>query len=120
MSLLFYCLCNCLVVVIAAIAAASTFIATLNEAHIVQDKQLCQTAHLISRIQARPITLAGRQRISGIRLDERIVVRLPHDVGAEGPSRTGRTAAVFAPAARRHLDGLGRRGILAHFRHDRR
>lgn len=75
------------VVVIAAIAAASTFVATLNEAHIVQDKQLRQTAHLISRVQARPITLAGRQRISGIRLDERIVVRLLHDAGAEG--RTG-------------------------------
>ena len=72
------------VVAVAAIAAASTFVAALNDAHIAQDKQLRQTAHLIMRVQARPITLAGRQRISGIRLDERVVVRLLHDPGAEG------------------------------------
>jgi len=74
------------VVAVAAIAAASTFVAALNEAHIAQDKQLRQTAHLIMRVQARPITLAGRQRIGGIRLDERIVVRLLHDSGADGQS----------------------------------
>lgn len=73
------------VIAVAAIAAASTFIAALNEAHIAQDKQLRQTAHLIMRVQARPITLAGRQRIGGIRLDERIVVRLLHDPGVEYP-----------------------------------
>lgn len=74
------------VVAIAAIAAASVFIAALKEAHIAQDKQLRQTAHIISRIQTRPITLAGRQRISGIRLEERIIVRLLHDPAVEGAS----------------------------------
>lgn len=74
------------VVAIAAIAAASAFIAALKEAHIAQDKQLRQTAHIISRIQTRPITLAGRQRISGIRLEERIIVRLLHDPGVESAS----------------------------------
>jgi len=73
------------VVAIAAIAAGFTFIATLKEAHLAQDKQLRQTAHLISRVQARPITLAVRQRISGIRLEERIVVRFLREPGAEGP-----------------------------------
>lgn len=67
------------VVAIAAIAAASAFLTALKEAHIAQDKQLSQTAHIVIRIQARPITLAVRQRISGIRLEERIVVRLLHD-----------------------------------------
>lgn len=74
------------VVAVAAIAAASAFITALKEAHIAQDKQLRQTAHIVIRIQARPITLAGRQRISGIRLEERIVVRLLHDPDVAGPS----------------------------------
>jgi len=74
------------VVAVAAIAAASAFITALKEAHIAQDKQLRQTAHIVIRIQARPITLAGRQRISGIRLEERIVVRLLHDPDVAGAS----------------------------------
>jgi two-component system OmpR family sensor kinase len=71
------------VVAIAAIAAVFTFVASWKDAHLAQDKQLRQTAHLIGRIQARPVTLAARQRINGIGREERIVVRFLGESGAE-------------------------------------
>jgi two-component system OmpR family sensor kinase len=63
------------IVVIAGCAAGFTFLSTLNDVHVAQDKQLRQTAHLISRLQTGPVTLATRQRIRGVSLEERIVVR---------------------------------------------
>lgn len=63
------------VVLMAGSAAVFTLVASWNDAHIAQDKQLRQIAHLIGRLQTGPVTLAARQKISGITLDERIVVR---------------------------------------------
>lgn len=71
------------VIAIAAVAAVFTFVASWKDAHLAQDKQLRQTAHLIGRIQARPVTLAARQRINGIGREERIVVRFLGESGAE-------------------------------------
>lgn len=73
------------VIVIAGSAAAFTFVASLHDAHIAQDKQLRQTADLIGRFQTGPVTLAARRRINGIRLEERIVVRFLRDSGAADP-----------------------------------
>ena len=72
------------VVAVAAIAAGFTFAASWRDAHLAQDKQLRQTAHLIGRVQTRPLTLAARQRINGIGREERIVVRFLGEAGAEG------------------------------------
>lgn len=77
------------VVAVAAIAAAFTFTASWTEAHLAQDKQLRQTAYLIGRIQARPVTLAARQRINGIGREERIVVRFLDGSGADGQGQEG-------------------------------
>lgn len=84
------------VVVIAGSAAAFTFVASLNDAHVAQDKQLRQTAHLIARLQTGPVTLAARQRINGIRLEERLVVRFLHDTNAG--AATDETGAPVFPA----------------------
>lgn len=72
------------VVAVAAITAGLSFLASWRDAHLAQDKQLRQTAHLIGRVQSRPITLAARQRIKGIGREERIVVRFLGDSGAAG------------------------------------
>ncbi len=74
------------VLVIAGSAAVFTFFASLNDAHIAQDKQLRQTAYLVSRFENGPVTLAARKRVDGIRLEERIVVRFLRDPGAEPPA----------------------------------
>jgi len=63
------------VIAIAGSAAAFTFFASWDDAHTAQDKQLRQTAHLIGRLQTGPVTFASRQKIKGISLEERLVVR---------------------------------------------
>ncbi|MFC5479362.1 ATP-binding protein [Massilia suwonensis] len=95
------------VVAVAAIAAAFTFAASWKDAHLAQDKQLRQTAYLIGRIQARPVTLAARQRIAGIGREERIVVRFLEEAGDAGPA-----ARDEQPRISRHLpDGIQTIGI---------
>ena len=71
------------VIVVAGSAAAFTFRASWNDAHLAQDKQLRQTAHLIGRLQTGPVTLAARKKISGIARDERIIVRFLPAPGIE-------------------------------------
>jgi len=63
------------IVILAFGVAAYTFFATKDDAHLMQDKQLRQTAELIGRIESGPITLAERRHIQGVHLDERLVVR---------------------------------------------
>jgi two-component system OmpR family sensor kinase len=67
------------IVVLAIGVAAYTFFATKGDAHLMQDKQLRQTAELIGRIESGPITLAERRHIQGVHLDERLVVRFLRD-----------------------------------------
>lgn len=67
------------IVAIAGGAGVFTFIGAMNEAHEQQDKQLRQIAHLISRFQTGPVTLAAWKRITGVRLEERLVVRFLQD-----------------------------------------
>lgn len=71
------------IIVLAVGVAAYTFVSTKGDAHLMQDKQLRQTAELIGRIESGPITLAERRHIQGIHLDERLVVRFLRD-GAQG------------------------------------
>lgn len=87
------------VVAVAGSAAAFTFVASLNDANIAQDKQLRQTAGIISRLQAEPGALAARPKLRGISLEERIVVRF---LGAED-AQAGHQAPYFSP---RMPDGL--------------
>ncbi|KQQ36278.1 hypothetical protein ASF61_08860 [Duganella sp. Leaf126] len=89
------------VVLMAGTAALFTLIASWNDAHIAQDKQLRQIAHLIGRLQTGPVTLAARQKISGITLDERIVVRFLNPTPGEPEAYDG--LPVFATPL---LDGL--------------
>lgn len=77
------------VVLMAGSAAMFTLIASWNDAHIAQDKQLRQIAHLIGRLQTGPVTLAARQKISGITLDERIVVRFLNPTPGEPEAADG-------------------------------
>lgn len=81
------------VVAVAGSAAAFTFVASLNDANIAQDKQLRQTAGIISRLQAEPGALAARPKMRGISLEERIVVRF---LGAE-EAQAERQAPYFSP-----------------------
>lgn len=67
------------IVLLALGVAAYTFVSAKGEAHLMQDKQLRQTAELIGRIESGPITLAERRHIQGVHLDERLVVRLLRD-----------------------------------------
>lgn len=89
---------SCAVVLIAGSAAAFTFVWSWHDAHQAQDKQLRQTAYLISRMQTGPVTLAGRQKIRGIRLEERLVARFLDADGADGAGPDGASAPFF-PAA---------------------
>ena len=89
------------VVLMAGSAAVFTLIASWNDAHIAQDKQLRQIAHLIGRLQTGPVTLAARQKISGITLDERIVVRFLNPTPGE-PEATDGLPVFSAPL----VDGL--------------
>lgn len=87
------------VIVVAGSAAAFTFRASWNDAHLAQDKQLRQTAHLIGRVQTGPVTLAARQKIGGIARDERIIVRFLPAPGIEAtPDPQG--GPVFPPQLR--------------------
>lgn len=77
------------ILVIAGGAGLFTYAAAMDEAHEQQDKQLRQIAHLISRFQTGPVTLAAWKRIAGVRLEERLVVRFLQDfskTGAPPPS----------------------------------
>lgn len=67
------------ILVIAGGAGVFTYVAAMDEAHEQQDKQLRQIAHLISRFQTGPVTLAAWKRIAGVRLEERLVVRFLQD-----------------------------------------
>ena len=91
------------VIVIAGSAAGFTFVTALYDAHVAQDKQLRQTAHLISRFQAGPVTPVARQRISGIRLEERIVVRFLRDDAPAGAAGRAEPPPLFS---NRLPDGL--------------
>jgi len=73
------------VLAVAGSAAAFTFATALNDANLAQDKQLRQTAGIVSRLQAEPGALAPRPAMRGISLEERIVVRfLGADAGPAG------------------------------------
>ena len=67
------------IIVIAGVAGLFTFMAAMDDAHAQQDKQLRQIAHLISRFQTGPVTLAAWKRLAGVRLEERLVVRFLQD-----------------------------------------
>lgn len=70
------------IIALAIGAAAYTFISAKGDAHLLQDKQLRQTAELIGRIESGPITLAERRHIQGVHLDERLVVRFLREAAA--------------------------------------
>jgi len=75
------------IVALALAVASYTFFSTKADSHLLQDKQLRQTAELIGRIESGPITLAERRHIQGVHLDERLVVRflregIQHDPAA--------------------------------------
>jgi two-component system OmpR family sensor kinase len=85
------------IIATAAGAGLFSFVAALDEAHAVQDKQLGQTAFLISRLDAVPAAPLARERAGDHDFDARVVVRFLTGEGGSAADQPAR-APFFSPA----------------------